>query len=138
MKQFCLLLLLSVVLLSCNKSYTNDEISKINGYWEIEKVVMADSVKQYGVNPTIDYFEVKGRNGFRKKVMPQIDGTYRMNNLAEEIKVVEDSGKTYIKYTTDYAKWTEEIVTLSEDELVLKNNHDMEYHYKKPQPFTIK
>lgn len=138
MKRFCLLVLLSIVLFSCDKTYTDAEISKINGYWEIEKVVMPDSIKEYGVNPAIDFFEVKGKQGFRKKVMPQFDGTYRMNNLSEKIEIVTDSGKTFISYTTEYAKWREEILDLSDDELVLKNGHKMEYHYKKPQPFTLK
>jgi hypothetical protein len=136
--KYSLIVLSLFILTSCGKTFSEEEIAKINGYWEIEKVVMPDSTKQYTASATIDYFEVKGKEGFRKKVMPQMDGTYRMNNLLEKIKIVEDSGRTFISYTTDYAKWNEEILTLSEDELVLKNDHDMEYHYKKPQPFTIK
>lgn len=131
-------ILLSIVLFSCDKTYTDAELAKINGYWEIESVVMKDSVKEYSVNSTIDYFELKGKVGFRKKVMPQFDGTYRMNDLSEKLDIVQDSGKVYIHYKTDYAQWKEEILELTDKELVLRNSHDIEYHYKKPEPFTVK
>ena len=132
------IILFSILLFSCDKTYTDAELAKINGYWEIESVIMKDSVKEYNVNNTIDYFELKGKTGFRKKVMPQLDGTYRMNDLSEKLEIVQDSGKVYIHYKTDYAQWQEEIVELTDEELVLKNSHNMEYHYKKPEPFTVK
>jgi hypothetical protein len=133
------LLFVSLIVLSCGNAVPDAELVKLNGYWEIETAIMPDgSKKEYTVNPTIDYFELKGKTGFRKKVMPQFDGTYRVNDLSEKIAIVQDSGKTYVSYVTDYAQWREEIVELSDDELVLKNNHKMEYHYKKPQPFTVK
>ena len=101
------IILFSILLFSCDKTYTDAELAKINGYWEIESVVMKDSVKKYNVNSTIDYFELKGKTGFRKKVMPQLDGTYRMNDLSEKLEIVQDSGKVYIHYKTDYAQWQE-------------------------------
>jgi hypothetical protein len=118
---------------------SDENLKNLTGYWEITEVNMPDgSTKEYTINPTIDYFEVKDKKGFRKKVMPQFDGTYRVNDLSEKINITEEDGVMYINYVTDYAKWKEEIVELNEEELVLKNNHDMEYHYKKPVPFTLK
>lgn len=139
MKKIAVLVFISLIVLSCGNNISDADLAKLNGYWEIEEAIMADGeTKEYTVNPTIDFFQLKGKTGFRKKVMPQFDGSYRVNDLAEKISVINEDGKTYISYTTDYAKWKEEIVTLSEEELVLKNNHDIEYHYKKPQPFTVK
>lgn len=139
MKKTILLLFVSIVALSCGNSISEADLAKLNGYWEIETAVMPDgSEKEYKVNTTVDFFDLKGKTGFRKKVMPQFDGSYRMNDLSEKISIVQDSGKTYISYVTDYAKWKEEIVELNDKKLVLKNNHDMEYHYKKPEPFTVK
>ncbi|RWX02575.1 lipocalin-like domain-containing protein [Flavobacterium cerinum] len=139
MKKTILLLFVSIVALSCGNSISEADLAKLNGYWEIETAVMPDgSEKEYKINTTIDFFELKGKTGFRKKVMPQFDGSYRMNDLSEKISIVQDSGKTYVSYVTDYAKWKEEIVELNDKKLVLKNNHDMEYHYKKPEPFTVK
>ena len=134
-----ILFIFAVAAVSCSNQISDEDLTKLNGYWEIETAVMPDgSKKEYAVNPTIDFFELKGKEGFRKKVMPQFDGTYRVNDLSEKIAIVQDSGKTYISYVTDYAKWKEEIVTLDDDELVLRNNHDIEYRYKKPQAFTVK
>lgn len=70
--------------------------------------------------------------------MPQVDGTYRTNDLSEDISIVAEGGKTYISYVTEYAKWKEEILELDSENLVLKNEQDMEYHYIKPEPFTLK
>lgn len=132
------LLLLPFILLSCG-GVNEADLNKINGYWEIEEAVMPDgSKKEYTINPAIDFFELKGKEGFRKKVMPQLDGTYLTGENQEKISVTTVDGKTYLNYTTEYAKWKEEIVELNDEELVLKNEHDMEYHYKKPIPFSVK
>jgi hypothetical protein len=139
MKKAACLLVVITVFISCHGKITPDRLPKINGYWEIEKVDMPDGgEKEYTVNPTIDYFEIKADSGFRKKVMPQFDGTYRGNDIKEGIKVVYKDDKTYLDYTTNYAKWKEELITLDDDELVVKNQHGIIYHYKKPQPFTLK
>jgi len=139
MKNITLLLFTSLVLLSCSDKVDKNDLDKLNGYWEIEKVVTSDDKeKEYSINPTIDFFQLKGKSGFRKKVMPQLDGKYLVDDLSEAITVSEEKDKFYITYKTNYATWKEEITALSEDKLVLKNSHDMEYHYKKPIPFTLK
>lgn len=139
MRRIAVLLFVSLAAFSCGNSVSDEDLAKLNGYWEIEEAVMADgNKKEYTVNATIDYFELKGGKGFRKKVMPQFDGTYRVNDLSEKIAIVKEGGKTYISYTTEYAKWKEELLELDDEELVVKNQHDIEYHYKKPQPFSIK
>lgn len=139
MKRILVLLFASFFALSCGHGVSDTDLPKLNGYWEIQEAVMADGTKkEYKVNPTIDYFELKGKEGFRKKVMPQFDGTYRVNDLSEKIAIEQKDGKTYISYTTDYAKWKEEVLELDDKELVVKNQHDIEYHYIKPQPFSIK
>ena len=139
MRKTVVLLFMSVMALSCGHNVSSEDLTKLNGYWEIQEAVMADGAKkEYPVNPTIDYFELKGKTGFRKKVMPQFDGTYRVNDLSEKIEVLQKDGKTFISYATEYAKWKEEILELNDKELVVKNQHDIEYHYKKPKPFSVK
>lgn len=130
---------LITMLVSCNQSITLKDIAKINGYWEIEKVELPNGEdKDYKVNPTIDYFELKDNKGFRQKVMPQFDGTYLTNNLKETIEITQESGDFYINYTTQYGKWKEEIIVIQDSVLVLKNKEDLEYHYKKSVPFSVK
>lgn len=130
---------LTLMFISCKQTITSKDIAKINGYWEIEKVELPNGDdKDYKVNPTIDYFEVTNNKGFRQKVMPQFDGTYLTNNLKEIIQVTEESGDFYINYTTQYGKWKEEIIEIKDSVLVLKNKEDLEYHYKKSIPFSVK
>lgn len=139
MKKATILILFTILLFSCKKQDVAGGYTNLNGYWEIEKVIMPDgSEKDYSVNPTIDFFEIKDSVGIRKKVMPQMDGSYRVNDLSEKLSVVQKNGKTVMSYSTEFAKWQEELVTLNEDELVVKNQHNIEYHYKKPEPFTVK
>lgn len=115
------------------------DIGKINGYWEIEKVVLPDgNAKEYKVSTTIDYFEMKGNGGIRKKVTPQLDGTYRDNGPAETVTVSFSDGKAYLNYSSDYAKWKEEIVETADSALVFRNEGNIEYHYKRPMLFSKK
>ncbi|MBC8645207.1 hypothetical protein H9W95_17800 [Flavobacterium lindanitolerans] len=69
MKKGVLLLFAAVVTIACNQNVSKEDAKKLNGYWEIEKVILADgSEKDYKINTTYDFFEI-GNNykGFRKK-----------------------------------------------------------------------
>ena len=46
MKNYFYLLLLLITLISCNSKPSKESIIKINGYWEIEKVVFPDGNKK--------------------------------------------------------------------------------------------
>lgn len=131
--------LVLVLLMSCKQTITESDLNNLNGYWEIEKVILPDGdKKEYKVNETIDFFKIENKNGFRKKVMPQIDGTYLTNNIQETVKVDLIDGTASIYYSTSYAQWKEEIIELSKDKLVIKNQQDLEYHYKRPIKFSEK
>jgi uncharacterized membrane protein len=107
----------------------------MNGYWEIDKVVFDQGKdKEYSINESYDYFQIdKNNSGFRKKVMPQLDGTFLVNDSKESLKVRFEENKAFIDYATPYAKWSEELVAISNDELVLINSDKKEFHYKKTE-----
>jgi hypothetical protein len=131
--------MLFVLLTSCSRPLLLADVQKINGYWEIEKVIFPDgNKKDYTISETIDYFEIKDTLGFRKKAKPQLDGKYIVNPHAERLSVSFKDGTAFLRYATEYAKWMEEIVEISDEHLILKNDNGVEYHYKKPIPFTIK
>jgi len=139
MKKNALLLFAAFLFFSCSHKADIDDVAKLNGYWEIKSVIMPDgNEKDYTVNPTVDYFEIKGKSGIRKKVMPQFDGSYRVNDLSEKVSISQKDDKIYMNYVTNYAKWQEELTELTDDELVVKNQHGIEYHYKRSEPFTVK
>jgi hypothetical protein len=138
MKKIMLFLVFGA-LLSCKQSFVEADLQHLNGYWEIEKVILPDGdKKEYKVNETIDFFKIENKKGFRKKVMPQIDGTYLTNNIQETVKVDLIYGTASIHYSTSYAQWKEEIIELSKDKLVIKNQQDLEYYYKRPIKFSEK
>lgn len=128
------------LVVSCGKEYTAEDLKVINGYWEIEKVQMPDGEeKDYTINASVDYYEVNDKGeGLRQKVMPQLTGEYLTNEIAEKLTIVNEGGKTWLKYKTDFAEWKEELVDLDEDKFVVKNENDIIYHYKKAVPFTLK
>ncbi|MDP5001782.1 MAG: lipocalin family protein [Flavobacterium sp.] len=128
-----------IVLSSCKQTITNDNIQYLNGYWEIEKVELpSGEMKEYKVNETIDFFKIESNKGFRKKVMPQLDGSYLTNDHQEDIIITFKDGDATIQYKTNYASWDENIIELTNDKLVLKNQQELEYHYKRPAKFSIK
>ena len=138
MKKALFIAVFSFLILSCSHKVERADIAKINGYWEIETVVFPDgNHKQYGANDTYDYFEVKDNKGFRKKVMPQLDGTFLVNDTFETVAVKDSMGQYYIHYSTSFSKWKEQILALTEDELVLQNSSKKEYHYKRAAPINI-
>jgi len=133
------LLFIAVLLISCHAEVKKEDLNKLNGYWEIKQVKLSDGEKKdYKVNETIDFFELKSNAGFRQKVMPQFDGTYRTNGIKENIKIIEKDNAFFIEYNTNYGKWQEEIIEIADSTLVLKNKINLEYTYKKFKPFSLK
>ena len=133
------LLLFALLLISCHSTVKKEDITKLNGYWEIKQVKFSTGkTKDYKINETIDYFELKDNQGFRQKVMPQFDGKFKTNDIKENIKVVEKDNVFFIEYNTKFGKWKEEIITIEDSTLVLKNKENLEYTYKKFKPFSFK
>lgn len=139
MKKTLSILFLSFLFVACQQKIKPEDLSKINGYWEIEKVVVdGTNAKEYGINESYDYFQIdKNNKGFRKKVMPQLDGTFMVNDTYENATVRFEEDKVYLDYSTPYAKWSEELIAVSDKELVFRNAEKKEYHYKKAQPLNI-
>jgi hypothetical protein len=138
MKKTGILLFLMVGFVACTPKVEPSAIAKINGYWEIEKVELPDGQhKDYKVNDTYDYFEINGDKGFRKKVMPQFDGTYQTNNLSEKVQVLTQNKTIFLEYTTPYSKWKEELLELTDSVMVLRNAQKNEYHYKKTAALNL-
>jgi len=139
MKNIVGFLIVSFLFISCQQKIKTEDIAKINGYWEIEKVVFEDGEeKKYTVNESYDYFEIgKNNSGFRKKVMPQLDGSFIVNDTQESLKIRLGDDKVFLDYDTPYAKWSEELLEITDDKMVFTNSEKREYHYKKATPINI-
>ena len=78
-----------LLLFGCSSKVDQASLPLLNGYWEIEKVVFPDgSTKSYEVNASIDFIEIDGQKGFRKKMQPQFDGTFTTSDDAEQFTVI--------------------------------------------------
>jgi hypothetical protein len=133
MKNTFRILVISLFFVGCQQKIKPADVSKLNGYWEIEKVVFDEGEdKDYSINVSYDYFDIaKNNKGIRKKVMPQLDGTFIVNDTYENVAVRFTEDKAFLDYSTSYAKWSEELLALSEKEFVVRNEEKKEYHYKK-------
>lgn len=132
-------LLLAVILFSCHSGVKQEDLSKLNGYWEIKEVVLSDGQKkEYKINETVDFLSLENNQGFRQKVMPQFDGKFITNGVKESFKIVKEKETFFIEYQTDFEKWKEEIVELEDSLLILKNKDKLQYEYKKFKPYSLK
>jgi hypothetical protein len=139
MKNIWFALILSVMFMGCKHEIKPADIAKINGYWEIEKVILPDGEsKDYAINETIDFFSIHDNAGFRKKITPELNGKYLEYGNQEKVEVVFEDDKAFLSYATKMMKWKEEIMEVTDQSLVLKNASNIEYHYKKPVPFSVK
>ena len=138
MKKTFMILILSVLFVSCKQEIKPVDIAKLNGYWEIEKVVFdKGEEKAYGMNENFDYFQIKGNKGTRTKVMAQLDGTFLTTDTFENVSVRFTDKGAFLDYKTDYAKWSEELISISDEIFVVKNDQNKEYHYKKAGPVNL-
>ncbi|MAT90490.1 MAG: hypothetical protein CMC35_07335 [Flavobacteriaceae bacterium] len=129
--------LFCVLLVSCGSEDPETMIPYLEGYWEIKEVTLDDgSVKEFRVNTTIDYIEVTDREGFRKKLQPNLDGSFRTSNLVEYFKITVSEDSLQMHYATPYDEWTETVIH-AEDSLIQVLNHDGKmYTYKKFRTFS--
>jgi len=138
MKNTFMILVLSLLFVSCKQEIKPADIAKLNGYWEIEKVVFDEGEeKAYGMNENFDYFQIKGNKGTRTKVMAQLDGTFLTTDTFENVSVRFTDKGAFLDYKTDYAKWSEELISISDEQFVVKNDQNKEYHYKKAGPVNL-
>lgn len=138
MKNILSLFVFSLLAISCSKPISAEELKNLNGYWEINEVKTADGdTKEFQSNNNVDFFELNDLKGTRTKVVPQFDGKNQTNGIKEQFTVLDSANATYLKYATDYAKWTEKVDKLTKDELVIINQNDIKYTYKRFTPIVV-
>ena len=134
----CLGILLLAILFGCSPKVEVDKLPRLNGYWEIEKVDFPDgSSKSYEVNASVDFIQLKEREGFRKKMQPQFDGSFRTSDDAERFSIIEKSGTFIMKYSNAEQTWEETLVALTDDQFQVRNQDGISYHYKRYQPLNL-
>ena len=141
MKKYILLPIIALSVLSCSKSVSKQDLTNLNGFWEISKVETQDGEEvDYKINLTVDNFQldtISLNSGTRKKGMPQLDGTYLTNDIIENFSVTDSAGIIKLNYKTNYANWSEQVLKITPNEFVVKNQNDVTYFYKRFEGINI-
>ncbi|WP_299395324.1 lipocalin family protein [uncultured Gelidibacter sp.] len=126
------------LVMACGKN-PESFIPHLNGYWEIDEVTLPDGSKRdYTYNDTVDYLSVTDSlTGFRKKMKPSFDGTYTTSDDAESLKLKIENDSLNVYYTTPYAQWKETVLNATEDALLIVNEQNVRYLYKRFEPITV-
>lgn len=131
--------LLILMLWGCNDASVNqDDLHYLNGYWEIAEVEFPDgSIKEYGMNPSVDFIKLKGEKGFRKKMKPKFDGTYDTSKDVEGFTVSNANETIILRYSTELSEWEEKLIQLDSVSFSVTNQEDVTYKYKRFEPIKI-
>lgn len=138
MRKFLAAITLAILTFSCENQDPQEQVKYLEGYWEIEKVeISRDSVKEYTFNENVDFIEIENNKGFRKKVRPQLNGTYKITGDTEKLEIKIEKGNLYLYYSTPYDTWREKVVRAEENELEIENEQGLVYYYKRYTPLLI-
>ncbi len=136
--RFYLLLISSIIIVSCSKPNPNEMKNHLNGYWEIKEVKMPDGEKKdYKATVILDYIEVKNDSGIRTKVSPKLDGSFLNNGVGEDFAVKIENDSLNLYYKTPFATWKETVLKAEDSTLIIKNSDNKIYTYKKFKPFDL-
>jgi hypothetical protein len=129
---------LLILLVSCKADIGPGDLSRLNGYWEIEKAALPDgSEKTYSPAMLVDYLHIEGTSGYRQKVMPQLDGKFRSNGVRENITAEFREDKAFLVYHTGFARWKEELLEVSTDHFTARNGNGLTCYYKRYEPLNL-
>lgn len=129
---------LSILFLSCTTKVTEEDLTNLDGYWEIKSVTFKNgNTKEYNISTTVDYIKVEGLKGYRKKVQPKFNGTYDTSNDAEIFTLSKTVTSFIFNYKTNLSSWKEELLTLSKNEFSVKNEQEKIYTYQRYTPLNI-
>lgn len=131
------LCLIALLLFQCTAKVSEDDLLYLNGYWEIEKVIFPDGkTKDYTVNTSIDFIELEGFDGFRKKMQPNLEGGYATSNDAISFQIVQIDENFIMQYSNEQDLWKETLVTLTSNRFSVVNEQNITYFYKRFTPIN--
>lgn len=132
--------LVILFLLGCHPKIEKDDLKQLNGYWEIQEVEFPNgNTKDYAISTTIDYLEIdlEKMSGFRKKVQPQLNGSYQTSDDAEPFVILEKDGFLLMMYGEGTLQREEKIVALDKNSFSVCNSENLIYSYKRFEPFNL-
>jgi len=138
MKRILSIVLIIMFWACADSSINKEDLHHLNGYWEISEVIFPDgSVKEYGINPNIDFIQVNDDQGYRKKMKPQFDGTYDTTKDVEGFQISNANESVILRYSTPLSEWEEKLVQLDSLSFSVTNQEGITYKYKRFEPIKI-
>lgn len=137
MKKIALLLL--IITSGCQQQIKDKDLNLINGYWQILKVEDANgNKKEYKINEIYDYFEIKNKVGFHKKVRWQPAAKFLVNNAQENLQIIKKDNDYYLKFGSENGNHVNKLKSLSEDNMTLESLEKVSFYYIKVNVNTPK
>jgi hypothetical protein len=78
----------------------------------------------------LDYYELKEKNGVRKKVQLQLGNKFLVTEDLNNFKITFRCMNYYLNFQTAWDQWQEKIIKLNENKLILEHK-EKRYHYKR-------
>lgn len=125
-------------LFSCGSAPDNDDLRHLNGYWEIEQVTFPNGATQtFPPSTTVNYYFLEGEAGFLKKVQPELNGRYLVNDDKIELKIISRNESLLLHFTGKEDSWEEVLEVLTSDRLETRHDNGLRYQYHRYTPITI-
>lgn len=132
----CLLGLVFFAIACNNKAEISDEeiLQNLNGYWKIDQVERPEfnDIREYKFSNYAEYIEVyPTMEGFRIKLQPQLDSTFKRTSNAETFAIKRVNDSIQMHYQTSMDEWKETLTSLGKDEFTVVNDRGFIYKYKR-------
>ncbi len=125
-----LVLLLTLTLYSCGKT-PSEQIQQLEGYWNIDKVVLPDGKeKEFPFSNHMDFFEIEGNNGKKYRVSPRYDGTMVEYGSPVPFKWEEKDGALTLTYKDGEQSYQQTVTKCNAERLILLHENGTEYYYE--------
>jgi hypothetical protein len=120
-----------VLAVSCQQPNPDDQLEKLQGYWNIDTVVQEDgTVKEFPFSNHMDFFEIQENVGTKSRVSPTYDGSFIV--YGDPIKFVWEieEDKLILRFRDGEQSYSQEVKKVSNEVLQLVHENGMIYNYK--------
>lgn len=130
---------IAILLLGCgNRSVDQADLRYLNGYWEISQVELPDgSIRDFTVNPNVDFINLEGTEGFRTKMQPRFDGRYTTSMDTEQFTLTSGPEGFILHYENELSSWEEKLLALDSLSFSVVNGEGIIYTYSRFEPINI-
>lgn len=137
-KNIIILFFLSIgLLISSCSNVSEKDLIHLNGYWEIEEVRShGETFNPRGGVVLVDFYQMDGTTGFRKKLAPSLDKTYSSSKDQFKFSILKLEDEFYINYPEALEPWKEKILSISKTHLELEHS-DKIYAYKRHEKISL-